>query len=110
MPTSSHPLDAQSIFDTTKATPMVWQKQRKTLNMISEIDIQDYEQLPIRELYKVRPRSYIKLPWMEGVDNDVLFFDHIDGMYSYCLNMQNEVVHIQAWAEVIPLVQKAKPD
>lgn len=78
--------------------------------MISEIDIQDYEQLPIRELYKVRPRSYIKLPWMEGVDGDVLFFDHIDGMYSYCLNMQNEVVHIQAWAEVIPLVQKEKPD
>lgn len=78
--------------------------------MISEIDIQDYEQLPIRELYKVRPRSYIKLPWMEGVDDDVLFFDHIDGMYSYCLNMQNEVVHIQAWAEVIPLVQKAKSD
>lgn len=78
--------------------------------MISEIDIQDYEQLPIRELYKVRPRSYIKLPWMEGVDGDVLFFDHIDGMYSYCLNMQNEVVHIQAWAEVIPLVQKAKSD
>jgi hypothetical protein len=75
--------------------------------MLSEIDIADYEQLPIRELYKARPRSYVMVPaW----DNDVLFFDHIDGMYSYCLNMQNEVVHLQAWAEVIPLVQKAKPD
>lgn len=75
--------------------------------MISEIDIQDYEQLSIRELYKARPRSYVMVPaW----DNEVLFFDHIDGMYSYCLSMANEVVHIQAWAEVIPLVKKAKPD
>ena len=78
--------------------------------MLSEIDIADYEQLPIRELYKVRPRSYIKLPWMDGLDGDVLFFDHIDGMYSYCLDMNDKVVHIQAWAEVIPLVKKAKPD
>jgi hypothetical protein len=37
-------------------------------------------------------------------------FDHIDGMYSYCLNMQNQVIHLQAWAEVAPLVKKAKPD
>ena len=78
--------------------------------MLSEIDIQDYEQLPIRELYKVRPRSFVKLPWMDGLDGDVLFFDHIDGMYSYCLDMNDKVVHIQAWAEVIPLVKKAKPD
>ena len=79
--------------------------------MISEIDIQDYEQLPVRELYKCKPRSYIKLPWMDGTGiDDVLFFDHIDGMYSYCLNMKNEVIHLQAWAEVIPLVKNDKPD
>lgn len=77
--------------------------------MLSEIDIADFDVLPVRELYKVKPRSYIKLPWMDGVD-DVLFFDHIDGSYSYCLDMHNRVVHIQAWAEVIPLVKKAKPD
>lgn len=75
--------------------------------MLSEIDIADYEQLPIRELYKARPRSYVMVPaW----DNEVLFFDHIDGMYSYCLTLANEVVHIQAWAEVVPLVKKAKPN
>lgn len=74
--------------------------------MISEIDIADFDQLEQRELYKTKPRSYIKLPWMmEGVD-DVIFFDHIDGMYSYCLNMKNEVVHLQAWAIVVPLVKK----
>ena len=31
---------------------------------------------------------------------DVLFFDHIDGMYSYCKNMNGELVHLVAWAEV----------
>lgn len=79
--------------------------------MLSEIDIADFDVLPVRELYKVKPRSYIKLPWMDGTGVDeVVFFDHIDGMYSYCLNMNNEVIHLQAWAEVAPLVKKAKPD
>lgn len=79
--------------------------------MLNEHDLSDYDQLPVRELYKVKPRSYIKLPWMEGTGIDeVLFFDHIDGMYSYCLNMDDQVIHLQAWAEVVPLVKKAKPD
>jgi hypothetical protein len=79
--------------------------------MINEFDLADYEQLPLRELYKTKPRSYIKLPWMEGTGIDeVIFFDHIDGMYSYCLNMNNELLHISATAQVIPLVKKAKPD
>ncbi len=79
--------------------------------MINEFDLADYEQLPLRELYKTKPRSYIKLPWMEGTGVDeVIFFDHIDGMYSYCLNMDNELLHISATAQVIPLVKKAKPD
>ena len=79
--------------------------------MLSEIDLSDYDQLPVRELYKVKPRSYIKLPWMDGTGIDeVLFFDHIDGMYSFCLNMDNKVINLQAWAEVIPLVRKAESD
>ena len=73
--------------------------------MISEIDIKDYEQLPVRELYKARPRSYVMVPEM---NNEVIFFDHIDGMYSYCLSLTNEVLHLVAWAEVIPL--QKKPD
>lgn len=73
--------------------------------MLNEHDLSDYEQLPIRELYKARPRSYVMVPaW----DNEVIFFDHIDGAYSYCLNLTNEVVHLAAWAEVIPL--QKKPD
>jgi hypothetical protein len=72
--------------------------------MLSEIDIADYDVLPVRELYKARPRSYVQVPSM---DDEVIFFSHIDGMYSYCLNMKNEVIHLQAWAEVAPLVKKS---
>jgi hypothetical protein len=76
--------------------------------MISEIDIADYDVLPVSKLYNVKPRSFIKLPWMDGTGIDeVVFFDHIDGMYSYCINMKNEVMHLQAWAEVMPLVKKS---
>ena len=106
------PLTVGKVDNTNRAISMALLLYKTTLKdnkMISEIDIQDYEQLPVRELYKVKPRSYVKLPWLEGLD-DVLFFDHIDGMYSFCLDMNNNVVHIQAWAEVIPLMKKAKPD
>lgn len=76
--------------------------------MISEIDLRDFDVLPVCDLFNVKPRSYIKLPWMDGTGTDeVLFFDHIDGMYSYCLNMDNKVIHLQAWAKVAPLVKKS---
>lgn len=72
--------------------------------MISEIDIQDWQQLPAQPLYKVPRRTYIKLPWMADDDeNSVIFYDHADGAYSYCLTLKNEVVHIGITAEVIPL-------
>jgi len=70
--------------------------------MITEIDIKDFDIHPVRELYKVKPRSYVQLP----VDKHVVFFDHIDGSYSYCLNMLGEVVHLAAWESVHPLVKK----
>ena len=79
--------------------------------MISEIDIADFDVLPVRELYKVKPRSYIKLPWLADDDtHKIIFFDHVDGMYSYCLTLTNEVVHLSASAQVTPLVKKANPD
>jgi hypothetical protein len=74
--------------------------------MISEIDIKEFDIVPVRPLYKVKPRSYIKLPWMNGMEGDIIFYDHIDGMYSYCLNMNNDVVHLDACCEVHPLVKK----
>ena len=33
-------------------------------------------------------------------EEDIIFFSHIDGMYSHCNNSKGEVVHLVAWAEV----------
>lgn len=76
----------------------------KDTYMISEIDIKDFDILPIRELYKVKPRSYVQIP----SNMEVLFFDHIDGSYSFCLTMAGEVTHVVAWEKVHPLVMKDK--
>lgn len=37
------------------------------------------------------------IPVLEG---EVLLFKHIDGMYSYCINKDGDVVHLKAWSEV----------
>jgi hypothetical protein len=31
---------------------------------------------------------------------DVLEFKHIDGMYSYCIDSEGDIVHLVSWAEV----------
>lgn len=69
--------------------------------MITAIDINDFDVLPVRELYKCRPRSYVQVPL-----GDVFFYDHIDGSYSFCLNMFGEVCHLAAWQSVHPLIKK----
>lgn len=46
------------------------------------------------KLYNVKPKSYIT------IDGDIFYFDHIDGAYSYCLDMRGNIVHIAAWADV----------
>jgi hypothetical protein len=40
------------------------------------------------------------------VVGDVYFFEHCDGMFSYCTDLFGNVVHIPAWAEV---TEAAKP-
>ena len=32
--------------------------------------------------------------------HEEIFFDHIDGMYSFCKNKDGEIVHMPAWQEV----------
>ena len=32
--------------------------------------------------------------------NEVLTFDHVDGMYSFCMRGDGEIVHLAAWTEV----------
>jgi hypothetical protein len=29
-----------------------------------------------------------------------IFFDHVDGMYSFCLNKEGQICYIAAWTEV----------
>ncbi len=33
-------------------------------------------------------------------DGEILYYDHLDGMYSYCKNLDGQVVHLVAWADV----------
>jgi hypothetical protein len=68
--------------------------------MISEIDLRDWEHLEETKLYNVKRNTYIK------AFDEYFFFDHLDGMYSYCKDMQNNVVHLAAFTPVIPLKKK----
>ena len=51
---------------------------------------------------KIRVIGDIKVPpaAQNIEEQEVLNFSHVDGMYSYCTNSDNEVVHLVAWAEV----------
>jgi hypothetical protein len=60
------------------------------------------------ELFTVPRRTWVQLR-DEGVVPPgapalhacaVVFFDHLDGMYSFCRTPQGDVVHLVAWAEV----------
>jgi hypothetical protein len=68
--------------------------------MINEHDINDWVHHKPTELYSVKPKTYIK------VLDTVLFFDHLDGMYSYCVTLDNQVVHISGSALVTPLEKR----
>lgn len=48
------------------------------------------------ELYNVPNKTKIRIPETD----DILLFDHIDGMYSYCIDMSGGVVHLAAWTDV----------
>lgn len=50
------------------------------------------------KLYDV-PRN-TKIKCKMGSEEIKLLFHHVDGMYSYCTNDKDEVVHIAAWTEV----------
>lgn len=51
------------------------------------------------KLYELPRNTKFTIP--EDVNKTVYLLDHIDGMYSYCLNLTtNEVVHVIAWQEV----------
>lgn len=61
------------------------------------------------KLYEVPQKSYVLVVGSSmappgAVDNkegDVLYFYHIDGMYSYCKDEEGNIRHLPAWQEVI---------
>jgi len=48
------------------------------------------------KLYTVPNHSYVR---PLGTNNIFKFF-HIDGMYSYCKDIEGNIVHLKAWTEV----------
>lgn len=41
--------------------------------------------------------------WVRSLEldcTDIFFFGHIDGMYSYCRDLKDNLVHYVAWMEV----------
>jgi len=50
------------------------------------------------KLYEVPNDTKIVVP-IKGVDYELMFY-HIDGMYSYCTDIEGNVVHLSAWTEV----------
>ena len=49
------------------------------------------------KLYEVPPRSWVKYVYEN--QEYVLFFDHVDGMYSVCYD-DKEIVHLPATLDV----------
>ena len=63
------------------------------------------------ELYKIANKTWVKVlgevqtpPGSRDIAiGDILFFDHIDGMYSYCTDKEDNVLHLASWADVEPV-------
>lgn len=68
--------------------------------MINEHDINDWERGEVAPLYAVKNKSYIEFLGVK------YWYDHLDGMYSYCVDANNAVVHLSASAMVTPLSKK----
>lgn len=49
------------------------------------------------KLYELPRNTLIRVP---ELDNMELMFYHIDGMYSYCKDSKEQVIHLAAWTEV----------
>ena len=50
------------------------------------------------KLYELPRYTYFTLK--DDPDKNELFFDHVDGMYSYCKDKDSNVIHLPAWTEV----------
>jgi len=52
--------------------------------------------MSVKLLYQVPKGTWVKVVHTK----EVIFFDHIDGMYSYCKDINGDVTHYSSWTEV----------
>ena len=61
------------------------------------------------KLYDCKNKSWVRITEsnpqsppvaLELQNNQEIFYDHIDGMYSYCKDKEGNIVHLAAWTEV----------
>ncbi len=72
--------------------------------MLSEIDLKDWIEQPSIPLYDVPKETPVKTP--KGM---LLWFSHIDGMYSLSYDANGNPVHMKAWVKVNPFKRKSEP-
>lgn len=59
------------------------------------------------KLYECKTNDIVRLlekptiPIESDRPDDIVIFKHIDGMYSYCMNIDKTIVHPAAWTEVV---------
>lgn len=62
------------------------------------------------QLYEMPNRTWVRIldnvarrpPGDNAPLSERIFFDHLDGMYSYCKTENGDVIHLVAWQEVEP--------
>ena len=54
------------------------------------------------KLYECPPRTEVQID-VGDVMYATVYFDHIDGMYSFCKDAAGNIVHVAAWTEVEPV-------
>ena len=50
------------------------------------------------KLYELPRNSYFSI--QDDPTQEIFLFDHVDGMYSVCFTMQQELFHLAAWTDV----------
>ena len=68
--------------------------------MLSDIDLKDWIEQPSIPLYDVPRETPVKTPM------GMLWFKHIDGMYSLNYDANGHPVHMKAWVKVNPYRKK----
>ncbi len=48
-------------------------------------------------LYRMKPKQ-----WVKTEDGNTFFFDHLDGMYSYCKDKNGNILHYAGYTPVVP--------